>query len=1071
MSRLITWFASNPVAANLLMVFVLVAGLAGISQIRQETYPNVAFDLISVAVPYPGAAPDEVEQAICVRVEEAIHGVKGIARLLSRASEGFGVVWARLEVGADPRRVLEEIRARVDAIDSFPDDAERPLIQELIDDSVLLALAVYGDADERTLRRAGERLRDEITALPEVARAELVGARSYELAIEVSEADLRRHGLRFDDVVRAVRASSLDLPGGTLKTQGGEILLRTHGRAYRASEFERLVLITRSDGARLALGQVARVVDGFVESDEKVSLDGSSAVVVRVLTSEQENVLTIAAAVKAQLERARAWLPQGLEADVWFDEAREFESRRDLLLRNGAQGLVLILAVLALFLRLRLAFWVSAGIPVAFLGALIVLAVTDVSINMMSLFAFIVALGLVVDDAIVVGENTARHQARGGDPLRGAIEGTREVAVPVTVAVLTTVFFAMPLLSLPTSVGKVARPMGVVVIACLVFSLLEALLILPAHLARSQERAHGRAGPLARLQRRVDAGVERFVARCYAPFVERCLRWPLLTLSVAAVGLMLSVALLAGGWVRYAFFPEIEADFVTARLVMPAGTPPEAVEAAAGRLEREVLALGEQLEAEAGGGRIFEHVMVAIGDAPYRHDDFNGGGDGPHVAHVHVGLVPGEARRVTSLEIEERWRERVGGIPGANALAFRGSDLTGEPALDVSLAGEDPARLRLAADALRSRLASLPGVREVSDSQSGGKQELRLAIRPEAEAFGLTLAELARQVRQGFHGEEVQRIQRGRDDVAVTVRYPREERRSLRDLESIRVRLPGGGELPFSAVAEARLAHGAAVVERRDRNSQIGVVADVDVGMTDVNVVIEELEVVILPEILAAFPGVSYDFFGTRREEAELTRHLQRHWALALIASYALLAVCLRSYLKPLLVFAAIPFGFVGGVAGHALLGIEFCAFSLIGLVALTGVVVNDALVLLDCANRLRARGRTTRLALLEAGVTRFRAIVLTSLTTFFGLLPLLFERSAQADWLEPMAATLGIGVVFASLITLVLVPASAALLEEGIGLAERLRRRPARDRTPRSRPRWRATDRAGRSAAPLAGG
>jgi multidrug efflux pump subunit AcrB len=1028
MRRLVAWFASNPIAANLLLLFLVFAGFASVFQIRQETFPNVAFDVVSVAVVYPGAAPDEVAEAICVRVEEALHGIQGIDRLFSRASEGYGAVWAQLEVGADARRVLEEVRTRVDAIDGFPEQAESPIVQELIDDSVLLAMAVFGDADEGTLRAAAERLREEITALPEVSRAELHGARSYELAIEVSEADLMRHGLSFDDVVGAVRGSSLDLPGGSLKTRGGEILLRARGRAYRGAEFERLVLLTRGDGTRLTLGEVARVVDGFVETDEKVRLDGSPAVVVRILTSEKENVLRIADAVEAQLETARAWLPEGLQAAVWYDRARQFRSRRDLLLRSGAQGLALILLVLAFFLRLRLALWVSAGIPVAFLGALIVLAASDVSINMMSLFAFIVALGLVVDDAIVVGENVAHHQTSAAEPLRGAIDGTVEVAVPVTLAVLTTVFFAVPIVSLPTVVGKIARSLGIVVIACLVFSLLEALLILPAHLARGRRRAAGGAGPLARLQQRVDVWMDDLIRRRYVPLLQRCLRWPALTLSVAAVTVMLAVALVAGGWVRYAFFPDVEEDHVTARLVMPEGTPPEVMEAAAGRLEREALTLRDELE--AGGAPVYEHVLVAIGDPPYRHDDFEVGGEGPNVAYVRVGLVPGERRRVTSLEIETRWRERVGGIPGASGLSFRGSDLMGQPDLDVSLAGRHPQQLRRATDALRARLTAIPGVREVSDSQNGGKQELRLAIRPEAEALGLSLAELARQVRQGFHGQEVQRIQRGRDDVAVVVRYPREERRSLHDLERIRIRLPDGGELPFSAVAEAQLARGSSAIERRDRKSQIGVYADVDGNVSSVQSVIEELQAKVLPEILSAFPGVSYDLFGTSREETDLTRRLLRDWALALVAAYVLLAVPLGSYLQPLLIFAAIPFGVVGGVAGHALLGLEFSAFSMVGLVALTGVLVNDALVLLDLANRLRVGGLALRPALVEAGARRFRAIVLTSLTTFFGLLPLLFERSAQATWLQPMAVTLGFGVIFATAITLLLLPVAATLLE-----------------------------------------
>jgi multidrug efflux pump subunit AcrB len=861
-----------------------------------------------------------------------------------------------------------------------------------------------------------------------------VGVQPYEIAIEVSEADLRRHGLRFDDVVRAVRASSVDLPGGSLKTRDGEILLRARGRVDRGPGFEELVLLTRRDGTRLHLGEVARVVDGFAESDERVRMDGKPAVVVRLLTSEKENVLDVTHAVRTYVEAARSRMPTGVAVVVGYDQSREFESRRDLLLRNGAQGLVLILLVLALFLRLRLAAWVAVGIPIAFLGALIVLSAIDVSINMMSLFAFIVAVGLVVDDAIIVGENVERHQRRSKDPVEAAIAGVQEVAMPVAAAVVTTVFFAIPALMLPTVIGKFSYVLGVVVIACLAFSVVEALLILPAHLAHVRRRQrrpsqHGGLRRLDRVQRSFDAALDRFVAGRYRRALESALCRPALVLSLAFATLLLAVGVMAGGWVRYAFLPNVEDDWVTARLVMPEGTAREVMDSAVRRIEKEGLALGDTLEAEGrGDGRgVFEHVLVAIGDPPYRHDDFKGGGEGPNVGTVRISLVPGEARSVSSLEIENRWRRRVGGIPGAVSLTFSGTDLGAGSVIEVSLSGRDRETLQRAAQAVAAEISTLPGVREVSDSARRGKPELALRILPEAEALGLTLAELAlaRQVRQGFHGEEAQRIQRGRDDVRVVVRYPLEERRSLGDLENIRIRLPGGGELPFAAVAVAELGRGSAAIERRDRKSQVAVTADFDTRVASQNEVVATVTGAVLPKVLAAFPGVEYDLVGASREESELAEGLLRGMVLAMFAAYALLAVCLRSYLQPLVILLAIPFGFVGAVAGHALLGLEFSGFSMAGMIALAGVVVNDALVLLDRANRRRAEGLGWREALLDAGATRFRAIVLTSLTTFFGLLPLLFERSAQAAWLKPMAVTLGFGVVFATVITLVLVPAA----------------------------------------------
>jgi multidrug efflux pump subunit AcrB len=1036
---LVTWFARNPVAANLLAIFIVVAGLLAAFTLRQETIPNVAFDLVRVGVVYPGAAPDEIEEAICVRVEEAIHGVKGIDRLFSEASEGVGAVWARLEVGADPRQVVEEIKNRIDGLDTLPDEAEKPVVQDLIDDSVLLGLAVHGDVDELALRTLGERLRDGISELPEVSRAEMVGVRDYELTIEVSESELRRFGLTFDDVARAVRASSLDLAGGSLKTDAGEILVRAQGRAYRGSEFERLILLTREDGTRLYLGDVSRVIDGFAESDEKVRLNGKPAVVVRVLTSETENVLDISRAVREYADTVRERLPPGVELTRWHDQSLAFESRRALLLKNGAQGLALILLVLALFLRFRLAAWVAAGIPISFLGALVAMAACDVSINMMSLFAFISGLGLIVDDAIIIGENVSRHQRATGDAREGAVAGVVEVAIPVTAAVLTTVLFALPTLSLPTMIGKIAYSLGLVVVACLLFSLVESLFILPAHLAssaakrpRTETKSQGR---VTRLQRRFEGWVERFIQERYRPFLDRCLQWPALTLSLGIAALMITLGGLAGGWVRYSFLPDMEDDWVTARLVMPEGTPPETVEAAVTGIEREAQRLEREVEEEAGGGEIVRNLLVAIGDPPYSHDDMGGGGDGPNVAYVRMGLVPGERRRISSLEIEDRWRDAVGPIPGALSLVFSGSDL-GDFAIDISLAGTDRETLKRAAQELAVALAAYPGVHEVADTMSGGKQELALRIRPEAEALGLTLAELARQVRQGFHGEEVQRIQRGRDDVAVVVRYPSEERRSLRNLEDIRIRVPGGAEVPFPAVATAELRRGYSSIERRDRKTQVGVTADVDKAVASAGEIVADLEANVLPGLMERTPGLTYDLFGASREEAEMVDSLMKGWVLALFASYALLAIPLGSYLQPLIILVAIPFGLVGGVLGHYLLGITVSGFSLVGLVALTGVVVNDALVLLDRANRKRREGLDVLESLGEAAMTRFRPILLTSLTTFIGLLPLLFERSAQAAWLKPMAVTLSFGVMFATVITLLLVPAAYVLLERSLAIA-----------------------------------
>jgi multidrug efflux pump subunit AcrB len=570
------------------------------------------------------------------------------------------------------------------------------------------------------------------------------------------------------------------------------------------------------------------------------------------------------------------------------------------------------------------------GIPIAFLGALMTLALVGVSINMMSMFAFIVALGLVVDDAIIVGESASRHQSRGGDPVEGAVTGALEVSVPVVIAVLTTMLFVAPCLSLPTTMGKIAYSLGVVVIACLAFSLAEALLILPAHLSHGRDVEHA-SGPasrwLHRLQLRVEGWLENLIERRYRPVLAGALRWPALCLALAIAVWLASVGAVAGSWVRYAFLPYIEIDRVHAELEMPEGTPPEAVEAAMHHLEDEAAALGESLAAKEGH-KVVEHILAAVGDRPDRHDDLKAGGDGPNVVHVALELVPGEQRVITSYEVEQLWRERVGAIPGALSLLITGSEFGFDRPIDISVSGVDPVSLQAAASQLEAALAEHPGVREIANSQSGGKEELSLRIRPEAEALGLTTGELARQLRQGFYGEPVQRVQRGRDDVAVVVRYPAAERRSLRDLEDAWIRVPGGGELPFSAVAEARGGTGYASVERRDHHRNISVTADVDRASVDPQQVLGALREQVFPRLLSEYPGLVLDLDGQSREEAEMMASLGTGFALAMLAAYALLAVPLRSYLQPLLILTAIPFGFVGAVVGHAILGLQLSSFS-----------------------------------------------------------------------------------------------------------------------------------------------
>lgn len=1041
----IAWFAGHHVAANLLMIFVLLVGLLSLGSIVVEAFPEFSIDMITVSVVYPGASPAETEEGVAVRVEEAVASIQGIKRITSTAAEGAAAIVIELEDAADGRRVLDEVKAAVDRIDTFPEDIEQPVIAEAVSRRQVINLVLYGDVPEKALTALAERVRDDLTATDTISQAEISGVPPYEISIEVSEHDLRRYGLSFGQVADAVRRSSLDLPAGAVKTDGGEILLRTQGQKYRGPEFEEIVVLTRRDGTQIRLADIATVIDGFAEADVAARFDGESSAMIQVYRTGDESVLEVAETVNRYIEDADQILPAGVNIAAWQDQSIIVRQRISLLLKNARLGLLLVFLCLALFLDLRLAFWTTMGIPISFLGAMWLIPQFDVSINMISLFAFIVSLGIVVDDAIIVGENVYSKMQQGMEPMVAAVAGAREMAVPVTFAVLTSVAAFMPLVFVEGLMGVVMRNIPIVVIAVLFMSLVESLLILPAHLSNQQVPIIARplvwllrpiASGLEKLRVHVTRGLEWFIRVPYHHALERALEWRYLTASLAAAILFLSAGLVAAGHLKFSLMPNIDADRMTAFLTMPQGTPVEQTKAIVRRIEQAALEIEREYREQANDLSLLTHLSSTLGEQPGtgRDGPINLGpttGSGGHLAEVTVELVSGDQRVIGSTELMNRWREKVGEVSGATSLTYISSMFTAGDPVSVEMTHADFDTLLKAADRLKSVVAEYPGVTDIADSFVPGKRELKMDLTAEGRALGLTLRDLARQVRQGFYGEEAQRIQRGRDDIKVMVRYPEAERKSRGNIEQMRIRLADGTEVPFATVATVTEGRGFATIARADRRRVVTVTADIDDTVANANEINQSLQAEALPELVADFPGLAFSFAGEQKEQAESLGSMWRNFSLALVVIFALLAIPFRSYSQPLIVMSVIPFGFVGAVAGHFMMGKDLSLLSFFGMIALTGVVVNDSLIMIDLINRERRSGVPLEVAIRDAGKRRFRPILLTTLTTFFGLTPMILETSLQAQFLIPMALSLGFGVVFATAITLFLVPVIYRILED----------------------------------------
>ena len=1026
---LIAWFASNHVAANLLMLMIIAFGVVSAFTIRKQTTPDFELNTIQVRVPYLGAAPQEVEEGVVVKIEEAIQDIDGITQIDSVAREGEGSVVAEVATGEDINEILSEIKTRVDAISTFPNLTEKPVIYKQEVPIHVVFLSIYGEMDAFARKTLAQQVQNELTVLPEVNQVEFLGDRDYEISVEVPEQTLRQYGLSMSEVSQAIRDSSLDLPGGTIKTEGGDILLRTEGQRYTGQEFARLVLRTYPDGTRLTLGDIATINDGFVETDGYGRFDGETTAILRVLAGGQQNELKTAAAVREYVEKKAATLPDGINIDVWIDRSHYLQGRLDMMMKNMLQGAALVFIVLSLFLRFKVAVWVIVGIPITFFGALwlMPLGPWPVTINMISLFGFILVLGIVVDDAIIIGESVYTRIRADGQTLDNVIRGAKKVAVPATFGVLTTMAAFAPMLFIGGVVGPFFEAMSMVVILCLLFSLIESKLILPAHLAHAKITPQDEAAlykpfretplrlwlvrPFQRLNWRIQNGMQSFVDNVYRPLLEKALDNRGMTFSIFSAILILTIGIMQSGIVRTVLFPDVPGDFIRVELQMQNGTAPQVRNEVLSRIENAALELNAEYAAENPGV-----------DEPINHIGVFTRGDTGGVVFAEMPM--NEDRPLNGDDIEVMWRDRVGEIPGVKELTFSGGDnVGGGAALSFNLTGSNFESLGGAAQELEEKLAEYDGVFDIRNSLNAGGEEIRLAIKPEAEALGITMSSLGRQVRQAFYGEEAQRIQRGKDELKVMVRYPLDERRSLADLENMRIRTPGGDEVPFASVAELSFGESYSSITRQNRKRVVTVSADIDPTVVEPGEVLKEITDDYLPQLLSRHPGVGYELEGASREEMELVRNLTLASIAAMFLIFALIAIPLHSYVQPLIIMSVIPFGLIGAVVGHILMGKAISMFSLFGLIALAGVVVNDSLIMVDFINKALREGVPLRRAVIQSGTQRFRAIVLTSLTTAAGLMPIMLEKSVQAQFVIPMAISLAFGIIFATIITLFLIP------------------------------------------------
>ncbi len=1010
--------ANNSVAANLLMLVIMVGGLASIDGITKEVFPTFSTDTVTITVPYPGSSPEEVEEGIVRKIEEAVQDIVGVDEIRSVSAEGVGVVTVLLEPGTPMDRAVGQIKTRVDSIAAFPLDAERPVVDEVLVRTRAMRLTLFGALEERQLKDLAEQLRDEVLLLPGITQVTITGARDYEISIEVSDPELRRYGLSFSDVAQAVQARSRDLPGGKLRTETGSITLRSVGQAYNGDDFAALTLVSRSNGTRVTLGDVATVRDTFAEQPVLSRFNGQPALTLEVDRVGDQDVLAMTKDLRLFVKRKQAQLPAGVKLTAWSDQSVILHGRIQLMLKSALQGAVLVMLTLALFLNISLAFWVILGVPFSFLGALLIINLMGlpVSINVISVFGFILVLGMLVDDGIVTAESAYAQLEEEDQGLDSIVRGVRKVTVATIFGAMTTMLAFAPAWFVQEGFSMILSHIVPVVILSLLFSLLETKLILPSHLRHIRISSKPKPRPtlgakFSAVQQACTTALQKFAGTHYRSALNLAVHYRYITLSLFFGGLIICLALVPAGIVRFVFFPNIPSDSITINLKMPQGTPWQKTHDYTLRIEQAAVDMNMRYQQQTNSeeGVILQLMSLSTEDTESR---------------VTVELLPSTERTITSVELARWLRESLGGLSGIQSLTFDANAGPSGSAVNVELAGQDLGMLREAARALKAALLTYQGVYDIRDSFDAGGPELDISVTPQGDALGLGQVELATQVRHAFFGAEIQRLQRGRDEVRVYVRFPAAERATLESLRSMWIDVPGRGKVPFEVVGKATERTGVSVINRFNRQRVVNVEADIDKSVVEPSQVNQAITNDLLPKILQRYPGISPRLSGEAEEQAETTDTLGLGLVAVLLMIYAALAIPLRSYALPLIIMSVIPFGLVGAILGHLILGNSVSVLSAIGMIGLSGIVVNDSLVMVDhIRSRISADGQHWRDAVIDGGVRRFRPVVLTSVTTFMGLLPIQLETSLQAQFVKPMAISIAFGVLFATFITLFLVP------------------------------------------------